>query len=97
MWSRFRTGTTPDPVATPLRWTFSWPTIRRSLLVGAVVGTVLNMINQGEYITGDGAVDWFKLGLTYCVPCCVATFGAYSAARVISRQAHVRRGKLESR
>ena len=57
-----------DPALTPLRWTFSWPVIRNSLLVGAIVGTILNMINQGDHITGDGAINWFKLGLTYCVP-----------------------------
>ena len=60
-----------DPALTPLRWTFSWPVIRNSLIVGAIVGTVLNMINQGDHITGDGAINWFKLGLTYCVPFCV--------------------------
>ena len=97
MWGRWNTGTTPDPVATPLRWTFSWTVIRRSLMVGAVVGTILNMINQGEYITGDGPIDWFKLGLTYCVPCCVATFGAFSAARVFSKQARARKEKPEKR
>ena len=28
-----------------------------------------------------GAVSWWRLLLTYCVPFCVATFGAYSAYR----------------
>ena len=52
-----------DPGLTPLRWTFSWPVIRNSLIVGAVVGTILNMINQGEHIAGDGPINRFKLGL----------------------------------
>ena len=47
-----------DPALTPLRWTFSWPVIRNSLIVGAIVGTILNMINQGEYIAGDGPINW---------------------------------------
>ena len=49
------TGAKPamhDPALTPLRWTFSWPVVRNSLIVGAIVGTILNMINQGEYIAG---------------------------------------------
>ena len=79
-----------DSALTPLRWTFSWPVIRNSLIVGAIVGTVLNMINQGEYITGDGPINWFKLGLTYCVPFCVATYGAFAAARIFEKQARAR-------
>ena len=75
---------------TPLQRTFSWPVMRNSLMVGAVVGTVLNLINQGEYITGDGTIDWFKLGLTYCVPFCVATYGAFAAARIFEKQALAR-------
>ena len=75
---------------TPLQWTFTWPVMRNSLMVGAIVGTILNMINQGEYITGGGPIDWFKLGLTYCVPFCVATYGAFAAARVLQKQARAR-------
>ena len=81
---------------TPLQRTFTWPVMRNSLMVGAVVGTLLNMINQGEYITGDGPIDWFKLGLTCCVPFCVATYGAFAAARIFEKQARARE-KLRSR
>ena len=80
-----------DPALTPLRWTFSWPVIRNSLIVGAIVGTVLHMINQGEYITGDGPINWFKLGLTYCVPFCVATYGAFAAAWIFAKQMRTQR------
>ena len=65
--------------------------IRNSLIVGAIVGTVLNMINQGDHITGDGAINWFKLGLTYCVPFCVATYGAFAAARLFAKQMRAKR------
>ena len=75
---------------TPLQRTLTWPVLRNSLMVGAVVGTVLKMINQGEYITGDGPINWFKLGLTYCVPFCVATYGAFAAARIFEKQARAR-------
>ena len=46
-----------------------------------IVGTILNVINQGDALWPGAAVHWWKLVLTYCVPFCVATFGAYSAYR----------------
>ena len=80
---------------TPLQLTFTWPVMRNSLMVGVVVGTILNTINQGEYITGDGPINWFKLGLIYCVPFCVATYGAFAAARIFEKQARARE-KMQS-
>ncbi len=52
---------------------------RRSFWVAAVVGTILNIINQGDAIIGDGPVNIFKLCLTYAVPYCVSTYGAVTA------------------
>jgi hypothetical protein len=65
----------------------------RAILVGglqvsAVVGTVLNAINQGDRLLAQrwGDVVWWKIGLTYLVPFCVSV---YSAARIrtLSRRA----------
>ncbi|QQS13195.1 MAG: nitrate/nitrite transporter NrtS [Rhodospirillales bacterium] len=67
----------------PLRRALSWPFARRSLGVAAVVGTLLNAINQGDALFSGGGIDWLKLGLTYCVPFLVATYGAYSALRAL--------------
>ncbi len=53
--------------------------VKRSLIVAAIVGTVLNFINQGDVMVGGGTVQWLKVGLTYIVPYCVATYGAVSA------------------
>ena len=53
----------------------------RSLATMLVVGSILNAINQGDAILSSGTINWWKLGLTYCVPFCIATFGAYSAYR----------------
>ena len=50
--------------------------VRRSLAVALIVGTVLNIINQGD-VALAGEFNWFKVALTYCVPFCVATYGAY--------------------
>ncbi|MFG1480427.1 nitrate/nitrite transporter NrtS [Xanthobacter sp. V4C-4] len=51
---------------------------RRSLCVALVVGTVLNLINQGDALLGAGALNWGKIVLTFLVPYCVATYGAVS-------------------
>lgn len=64
-----------------LRRTFAGPSVRRSLLVALVIGTVLNAINQGpEILTGHWPI-WWKLVLTYFVPFVVASYGSYAAFR----------------
>jgi hypothetical protein len=64
-----------------LNRTFGWPSLRRSLLVALVIGTLLNTINQGpEVLSGHWPV-WWKLVLTYLVPFAVASYGSYAAFR----------------
>lgn len=53
--------------------------MRRSGVVAAIVGTILTGINQGDLIVGGAAPVWWKVALTYCVPYCVATYGAVTA------------------
>jgi len=74
-----------DNSPTPLARALSWPYARRSLIVAVVVGTLLNTINQGDAVVNGGVVNWLKIGLTYCVPFLVATYGAWSALRSIAR------------
>ena len=52
---------------------------RRAFGVTVVVGTLLNAINQGAAMLGQGKLNWVKLVLTYAIPYCVATYGAVSA------------------
>ena len=57
----------------------------RSLLTALVVGTILVAINQGNDIVAgrtDGSLVW-KVPLTYCVPFCVATWGALINSRPV--------------
>ena len=61
---------------------------RRALWTAVVVGTILNLINQGDALLADRPLDWTKVLLTYLVPYCVATYGAVSF-----RSALARRGK----
>ncbi len=52
---------------------------RRSFYVALLVGTVLNLINQGDAIFGARPINWLKFVLTYFVPYAVCTYGAVSA------------------
>jgi hypothetical protein len=58
--------------------------LRRSLLTALVVGTILTAINQGTLLA-DGNFPselYWKVPLTYCVPFCVATWGALINSRI---------------
>lgn len=67
---------------TKSRWRRAWlcatrdSVPRRSLTVALVVGTALNLINQGDAILAMAPVNWLKVALTYCVPYAVCTYGA---------------------
>jgi hypothetical protein len=51
---------------------------RRSFFVALVVGTILNLINQGDALIAGRGLDVTKILLTYAVPYFVATYGAVS-------------------
>ena len=51
---------------------------KRSLVVALIVGTILNLINQGDVLFGGGRLHLWKLILTFAVPYAVATYGAVS-------------------
>jgi hypothetical protein len=58
--------------------------LRRSFLTALVVGTILTAINQGNILLQGEfpAVLAWKIPLTYCVPFCVATWGALINSRI---------------
>ncbi|MEE8119822.1 MAG: nitrate/nitrite transporter NrtS [Gammaproteobacteria bacterium] len=58
-------------------------TLRNSIVIALVVGTVLNLIYQGGPLVALNfdAIDWSKFGLTYVVPYFVSTY-ARTAARL---------------
>lgn len=64
-----------------LRRVLSRPVCTRALAVAAVVGTVLNLINQGDALLAGAPLDWWKIALTYGVPYLVASYGAFCALR----------------
>lgn len=50
--------------------------VRNAVKIALVVGTLLNLINQGEGFVATGAFSWAHFVLNYCVPYCVASYSA---------------------
>lgn len=59
---------------------------KRSFWVALIVGTILNLINQGDLMMLGDPVNLLKIGLTYAVPYCVATYGAVTARLAFERR-----------
>ena len=80
----YNVGQSGSTAARCLRCTLlHWPMVRRSLIIGLVVGTLLTAINQGTYfIHGNlpATLAW-QVPLTYVTPYCVASLGAILNAR----------------
>ena len=55
----------------------------RSARVSLIVGSLLCLINQGDVILAGqvSQLVLLKIGLTYLVPYCVATYGAVGALK----------------
>jgi hypothetical protein len=56
-------------------------TPKKAVLTALVVGTLLTAINHGDLILAGMAPPLWKVGLTYCVPYCVTTWGAITGKR----------------
>lgn len=67
-----------------LRAALSRPVATVAWRVALVVGTVLNLINQGPTVYAGGALSWMHIALNYLVPYCVASYSGATA--------HIRRG-----
>jgi len=58
---------------------------QKALIVALVIGTILNLINQGDVLWGHAAVQWGKLGLTYLTPFLVSLHGQTTAKMALNR------------
>jgi hypothetical protein len=83
-WSRFVTLCLSDGIP------------KRSLGVALIVGTILNLINQGDALFGGSDLNLAKILLTFAVPYCVATYGAVSYRIDAARSASDVRGVKSS-
>ncbi len=73
-----------------LRYAVTGGVPRRSLVFALIVGSILNLINQGDRLIDGHPLNFVKLALTYCVPYFSSTYGAVAfrlfAARSGSRK-----------
>jgi hypothetical protein len=62
---------------------FARRTLRKTITIALVVGTLLSLINQGSVIFGGRAtgVTWVRVAYNYLVPFCVSSLGYLSATR----------------
>lgn len=67
--------------STPVKRAFSPKVMRNSVRIALVVGTILTLINQGDLLLAGGFPPVWKLALTYLVPFCVSSYGAWCMAR----------------
>jgi hypothetical protein len=66
-----------------LRIVFLRGTLRKTVRIALVVGTILSLINQLSVIL-DGRANyatWIRVGANYLVPFCVSSTGFLSATR----------------
>jgi purine-cytosine permease-like protein len=54
------------------------------LIIALVVGTLLNLINQGDVILSGEKLNYMKISLTYCVPYVVASISSWLTLRSVS-------------
>lgn len=57
--------------------TLSDGTPKKAFYTACFVGTILTLINHGDMIMSGEFPPLMKVLLTYCVPFCVTTWGAY--------------------
>ena len=66
-----------------LRIVFLRTTLRKTIRIALLVGTILSLINQSGVILGGDAtaVTWIRVGANYLVPFGVSSAGFLSATR----------------
>jgi hypothetical protein len=55
---------------------FSKKIVVASVKISLVVGTLLNLVNQGEAIVGEDYISWSHVFFNYLLPYCVASYSA---------------------
>lgn len=68
-----------------LRAMASRPVAATAIRVALVVGTILNLINQGDALIHMAGVEWDKVALNYLTPYLVASYSAARARLAIAR------------
>ena len=68
------------------RLLFGDGTPKKAFLTALIVGTVLTVINHGDGLLNGEFPPFWKVLLTYCVPYCVTTWGAFTGKRAQIRR-----------
>jgi hypothetical protein len=50
--------------------------VKNSLRIALVVGSILNLVNQGSAILAGTGISWIHVALNFFVPYCVASYSA---------------------
>lgn len=50
--------------------------VKNSLRIALVVGSILNLVNQGSAILEGICISWIHVALNYFVPYCVSSYSA---------------------
>ena len=78
------------------RLLFGDGTPKKAVLTALIVGTVLIVINHGDVLSRGDLPPIWKILLTYFVPYCVTTWGAFSGKKAqIKRAKSARLLKME--
>jgi hypothetical protein len=64
---------------------FGGGTPRKAAITALFVGSILVAINHGDSILAGHPLEFHKVILTYCVPYCVATWGAMTGKMSVSK------------
>ncbi len=75
------TASSADKAVSLSRLLFGDGTPKKAFMTAAVVGTALTIINHGDTLLQGNFPPIWKVLLTYCVPFCVTTWGAYTGKR----------------
>jgi hypothetical protein len=75
----------PSPTRDALNVALSRPVVMLGLKAALGIGTLLNIINQGDALFGVEPVMLGKLLTTYLVPYCTATYSATSMSLRLRR------------
>ncbi|MGZ8257031.1 MAG: nitrate/nitrite transporter NrtS [Gallionella sp.] len=59
-----------------IRTSLSRHIVMNAFKIALVVGTLLNLVNQGESLLHGGTIAWLHVLLNYLVPYCVASYSA---------------------
>ncbi|WP_394144447.1 nitrate/nitrite transporter NrtS [Vibrio atypicus] len=60
-------------------------TVRRAAIIALIVGTILNLINQGDALLSGSETNGVKALLTYCVPFIVSLVSSWLTQREIAQ------------